>query len=137
MCPYLTAFALSILCFFCAERLSDRYKCVFYVFAIFPPAIIAGCRDIAIGTDTSAYPYSTFLTCCHSHHVMRAFRYVNEDLESLYVILAYISSVFVSKFNSFLFVCHVIILGTMAYSSIEPFCNLFIMRQFLASVNIR
>lgn len=84
--------------------------------AILPPAIIAGCRDMSMGTDTASYPYSTYLTCSHSHTIHRAFQYVDMDLESLYVVVAYISSKIYSDFSFFLFTSHFLLLSSLSFA---------------------
>jgi len=113
---YIITFVISLLFFFIGDRLYRDYRWLFYLIAITPPAILAGCRDLSVGTDTSLYQYPTFLTCVHSHTLERAFNYTIQGLESLYIMLAYFISCFTSNHNVFFFVTHLVILSSLLFA---------------------
>lgn len=122
---YLFTFAISFILLSLGYHTENPMKRnIIYFIAILPPAIIAGCRDLTIGTDTDMYPYSTYLTCKHSHTIERAFRYTISGMEELYVLLAYFSAHLFPHPNFFLFITHLIILVTLLYSFKKAGINL-------------
>lgn len=110
--------------------------------AILPPAIVAGCRDLTIGTDTWTYPYPTFLICKNSQTIGRAFQYVIVGMEELYVVLAFISAHLIPSHYFFFFISHLVILGTLLYAFNRARVNpavaftLFYLMFYASSLNV-
>lgn len=113
MLPYIISFVISCILFAFAKEGRQENRNILSFLGILPTAIIAGCRDISIGTDTDNYPYFVFLECRHANSLSSAFRYIGNMVEKFYVYLAYFSSRVSDDFNMFLFLCHLLMLGTL------------------------
>ena len=109
---YLVSFVISTLLLFYSQRLKGNTKTILEIIAIIPLVIIAGLRDVQIGTDTHLYPLPTLQTCKSSASLSSAINTVSE-LEAGYVALAYFAAKMGGTFNLFLTLTHAVMLGVL------------------------
>lgn len=116
MLPYILTYIIVLLLFHQYDK-SRGGKKVFLYAGVVVLAILAGCRDSTIGTDTDGYVqlsfeeavrykndfvgYYTFLVLAHS------------GFEPLYILLNFIVAQFTDCINVYLFVAHILIVGVM------------------------
>ena len=111
MLIYIITFIFSCCLTFIAQQMFIKNKKIPGIlasfFAIILPAIIAGLRDITIGTDTSSY-FRYFNYACDSNTFME---YNNlSRLEIGYNLIIYIVSRFTNNFNVFLFIAQLFVM---------------------------
>lgn len=107
MAIYFIAFILSILLAVLTKYIVDkRLVLLINVIAILPPAIVAGVRDLSIGTDISNYGWFNFDAATHFSNLFDYIEYIrlNNKVEMGYSVLNFVVSRFTSSVNVFLFV---------------------------------
>lgn len=120
---YILVFAFSGWCLWLGEKVKGSARNVLIVLGLTLPILLAGLRDISIGTDTGGYPVDVFDFCQATNSLLLALiSYL--DVESGYVALAWICTRISDSFNLFLVVTHSIILVTL----------LFVYRKFHVNV---
>lgn len=109
---YLFVFFVSVWLLWVASVVKVRYRLALEIIAILPVVLIAGLRDVSIGTDTAGYPNDVFEYCLYTRDFfVTILTYL--DVESGYVALAFFSSMISKDFNVFLTFTHFVILGTL------------------------
>jgi hypothetical protein len=102
---YIITFSLSVLFFFIAEKFLSRKGMVlgfiFSLIAILVPSIVAACRDLEIGRDTSNYVLAAFKTAQLSESLEIFLSH--SSLEPLYNCLTYTISLFTTNIAWLLF----------------------------------
>ena len=109
MIPYLLIFSLSIYFTFLANK-TPRSSGLFYIYsicAILLPSLLAGFRDLSIGTDTVNYLY--YFENSISYSNFESFLTSNPNVEPGFLLLNYLVSRFSQEYVFFLFTVHLII----------------------------
>lgn len=116
---YIVMFVLSVSLFEIYERNDSRkLQIVALIVAILLPCILAGLRDITVGTDTSGYAHNLYLTASNSANLKEYYgstfynaydRYVI-DYDFGYTVLTYISAHVFKSFGSLLFLTEAMII---------------------------
>lgn len=105
MLPYLTTFVFSLLSLYFSSKTTNKVSKVFFnLIAVFVPALLAGLRDPSIGTDTLLYPLPIYKEASMAHSLSQLLFWESDNVESAYVIIAYISVHIINSFNFFLFI---------------------------------
>lgn len=105
---YLVAFAFHIALLYLSARIGDkRVGLVLAIISVLPLCVVAGARDITVGTDTSAYP----LSCFNASQVYSPIGALSacSDQEPIFVLLFWFLGRLTGDFNAVLFFCEVII----------------------------
>ena len=112
---YILTFLISGWLLWLGDRTKGTGHFVLVILGLFLPILLAGLRDLDIGTDTSGYPIDVFDFCQSTDSLLLAIvSYL--DVESGYVALAWICSQISNSFNFFLVVTHSIILVTLLFA---------------------
>ncbi|MBO7124228.1 MAG: EpsG family protein, partial [Bacteroidales bacterium] len=85
------------------------------LFVVLPLALLAGLRDVEIGTDTQHYVYSLFTGLCYVDTI-DVFEYSSIKIETGYYIWNYFISSFTSDFNVYLTITHFLMYGLVLYA---------------------
>lgn len=110
MLIYLTAFAMHISFLFLSARMpSKRVGLMLALIALIPLCVIAGARDVSVGTDTAAYP----LRCFDASRLGSPVGALNacSDQEPLFVLLFWLLGRVTGDFNAVLLFCEAIVLA--------------------------
>lgn len=103
MSPYLVTFAISLLSLYLATKTTNKIiRQIFYIVAIMTPSLLAGLRDVSIGSDTGGYPLVTYSYVSSMKSLGQAIMWNDGDVENAYVAIAYYSSHIINLFNFFL-----------------------------------
>ena len=105
---YLVAFAFHIALLYLSARIGDkRVGLVLAIISVLPLCVVAGARDITVGTDTSAYP----LSCFNASQVYSPIGALSacSDQEPIFVLLFWFLGRLTGDFNAVLFFCELII----------------------------
>lgn len=105
---YLVAFAFHIALLYLSARIDDkRFGLVLAIISVLPLCVVAGARDITVGTDTSAYP----LSCFNASQVYSPIGALSacSDQEPLFVLLFWFLGRLTGDFNVVLFFCELFI----------------------------
>ncbi|MBR4327131.1 MAG: EpsG family protein [Bacteroidales bacterium] len=100
---------LSVVFYYLYRSNPAKKNSIFLVLSITIPSVVAGCRDMAIGTDTEGYMFYTYLECKISNGLMETFRATS--IEKLYTTLMWIACRLVDDFNFCLFATHLVLLS--------------------------
>lgn len=106
---YFAAFALHILLLYLsAQMVNKRVGSILAVISVVPLCLVAGARDVSVGTDTSAYP----LRCFYASQYYSPLGAIGacSDQEPLFVLLFWILGRLTGDFNAVLFLCESIVL---------------------------
>lgn len=106
---YFAAFALHlILLYLSAQMVNKRVGLILAVISVVPLCLVAGARDVSVGTDTSAYP----LRCFYASQYYSPLGAIGacSDQEPLFVLLFWILGRLTGDFNAVLFLCESIVL---------------------------
>ena len=110
MSPYLVTFAISLLSLYLATKTTNKIiRQIFYIVAILTPSLLAGLRDVSIGTDTGMYPVYTYDFVSHANSLSQAITW-NDSVEGAYSFICYFATHIFNSFNFFLFVVSLITL---------------------------
>lgn len=105
---YLVAFVFHIALLYLSARIGDkRFGLFLAIISVLPLCVVAGARDITVGTDTSAYP----LSCFNASQVYSPIGALSacSDQEPLFVLLFWFLGRLTGDFNAVLFFCEVLI----------------------------
>lgn len=112
---YILTFAVSVWLLWLGDKTKGTAHHVLIILGLILPILLAGLRDMSIGTDTGGYPIDVFDFCQSTNSLLLALvSYL--DVESGYVALAWICTQISSSFNFFLVVTHSIILVTLFFA---------------------
>ena len=109
--------------------------------AILIPALLAGLRDITIGTDTGGYPCVVYEWVSKMNSLQAAFAWNGGMVENLYVAIAYYCSHIVNDFHFFLTIISFITLsllywgGKVAKANITLLFFMFFFMHYNTSLN--
>jgi len=96
---------------------------LFFIISVLPTSILAGARDLSIGTDISIYGYRVFSIASQSTSFLDLYRYFEkEKIETVYLYINYIISRFTDNINIFLFLLNF-------FTVILALISFFIMRN--------
>lgn len=101
---YLTCFALSSYLFWLGQRIKDKhvwFRLTIYGIALLLPSILAGIRDVSVGTDVLVYAYPVFKDAYYAPDFDSLF-YQWQRIEVGYLWLNYLVSGMTSSHNVFL-----------------------------------
>lgn len=154
MSIYFIGFGISLILLFFANLISEK-RSVFSVrmLALVPPAIVAGIRDLTIGTDIGNYGEFNFTKACQFNSLIEYIRYIKKanGVEAGYSILNYVVSRFTDSISVFFFILnfltlffillalyqfrdkHFITWGILGYYLIFWGTSLNVMRQSMAA----
>lgn len=107
---YLFVFCLSLFFLNVSTHRRGTLKLLYVAIALLIPALIAGFRDVTIGTDTGGYPSEVFFFASHSQSLSAALAWNEGMVENLYVSIAYFCAYIINDFNFFLTVISMITL---------------------------
>ena len=110
---YLLVFCISVTIIYSSQRIKGFGGTSIFIVGISPLVILAGFRDVAIGTDTSSYPLYVFDAAKMSKDLLTSLKLYTK-IESGYRVLAYISSCIDNSINSFLTSTHFVILYVLS-----------------------
>lgn len=84
-------------------------------------ALLAGCRDVTIGTDTSGYVQSIFEEAVSYKRDLKGLYTIiiisnQGSFEELYILLNYVVAQFADNINVYMFVAHWLIVGVMVFA---------------------
>lgn len=108
MLPYLLSLFFSCFLLKLSESQRSVLKFLLEIVGILPIAILAGCRDFTIGTDTAGYPTEMFYLCRSCDSLAQALVLIAGEVEPLYVVLQFYVSRFFKDAHWILFFSHVI-----------------------------
>lgn len=118
MSPYLVTFAISLLSLYLATKTTNKIiRQIFYIVAILTPSLLAGLRDVSIGTDTGLYPVYTYDFVSHANSLSQAITW-NDSVEGAYSFICYFATHIFNSFNFFLFVVSLITLVGIFWGSV-------------------
>lgn len=105
MIPYLICFLFTIFFTYIAEvNFRKKRKIVGIIFSIFTillPSIMAGIRDMTIGSDTSGYPLNIFNKSKMYNNLRSVLENTNEEFG--FVLLGYVTSMLTNNIHYYLF----------------------------------
>ena len=102
---YLTIFFFAIILSCISQRTKKPLSILTYMIAALPMIIVAGCRDIEIGSDTCAYPLQVY-----DDRFYYSFN-VLSSIEPLYSFLGYFTYLIKGDFSTLLLITHILIIG--------------------------
>ena len=104
---YFISFIWSSLLSMLAEQVYVKQRTLFYILSalsLIPLIVLAGYRDISIGTDTSLYPLTTYEIISQSSSAVDVIELLGY-IEPLYLLIGYISLIFLpDEINSILLI---------------------------------
>ena len=115
---YLIVFCLSLFFLNKSRHSRGAAKVLYAAAGLLIPAMLAGLRDVTIGTDTGGYPSSVFQFASHSRSLAAAIAWNEGMVENLYVAIAYFCAYITKDFNFFLTVVSLITLS-LVYGGAE------------------
>lgn len=117
MLPYIITYIFSLFCFRQYDKSYGHNKMFLYI-GVLALALLAGCRNLTIGSDTQGYVQSTFEAAVEYKKdfvgLYTLLVYSHGGFEELYILLNYIVAQFTDNINVYLFVSHLIIIAIMA-----------------------
>ena len=115
MIPYILTFLISLFFFYHADKRKGGKKILFLILGILPLVVLAGLRDLTIGTDTGGYPTGVFMYVIPLISLDRA---VNEldIVEPSFVTIAYYVSRISRDVHTFFFVNQLIIISGVVWA---------------------
>lgn len=105
MLIYLTIFFFAVVLSCISQKTKKKLSILTYVIAVLPMIIIAGYRDIEIGSDTCAYPLQVY-----DDRANYSFNALS-SIEPLYSFLGHFTYLVKGDFNTLLLITHIIIIG--------------------------
>ena len=117
MLPYIITFSFSLLLLWFSGKIRSRYSFIPQILAVLIPAILAGLRDVSIGTDTGQYPVYTYDFVSHANSLSQAITW-NDSVEGAYSFICYFATHIFNSFNFFLFVVSLITLIGIFWGSV-------------------
>ena len=145
---YLICFIASVIFAYCAQYSKKKISFIFFsILSIAVTVLLAGLRDISVGTDTSHYFYNLWTEATRSRSLwsfMKVYFKYYSSKEFLYAFLLGTTAKLTGNFNVFLTLVHLIIVGGVYIGLIRlkryaspPFCLLlFYLFYYNHSLNI-
>lgn len=119
MFPYIITFALSLVCFYYSRTAKNGTYFFLIFLGILFPSLLAGFRDLYIGSDTDGYVIGAFYNATHHVNSWGAFyRLVlkDSDLEILYLTYNWLIAHISGDIHVYLFFAHILMISTIVYS---------------------
>lgn len=111
---YIICFIFSTIFTFIAEKTFKKNQKIvgifFSIFAILIPCILAGLRDVSVGTDVKVYVESMFKNALSFNNLMNYINANNEYTENGYLAFTYLISRFTNNIHIFLFIIQLVIM---------------------------